>query len=158
MYVHTGFAVGLTICMTVVLVLEVRTRAISELMAIMGEGARVAWEAADLGERLRVWWREVRNPERAGQPTCWTHPLANLNDRQLTVIALANRTGQVTSADLQNLFAYHPETLRQDLADLVANGILEKHSKSRGTFYTPSPVNGTSRFTSQMSEMSGQLG
>jgi DeoR/GlpR family transcriptional regulator of sugar metabolism len=60
------------------------------------------------------------------------------NKRQLTALELVRQRGRVTNGDLQERFAYHPETLRQDLAALVRLGYLEKNGQARGTFYTRS--------------------
>jgi hypothetical protein len=117
--------------------LEIKIRAFSELLAILADAGRAAWGAADLEERLRVWWQEIRDPERADLPICGRGPLVVFNERQLTALAIADRVGKVTNGDLQERFAYHPETLRQDLAGLCELGYLDKQGRSRGTFYTP---------------------
>jgi len=128
---------GAVIVAAVTATLEIRTRAFSELAAILADAGREAWEAADLRERLAVWWREVRHPQRADLPIYGRGPLVVFNERQLTALSIADRAGKVTNGDLQERFAYHPETLRQDLAALVEWGYLEKQGRSRGTFYTP---------------------
>jgi DeoR/GlpR family transcriptional regulator of sugar metabolism len=54
----------------------------------------------------------------------------------LAALELARRRGRVTNGDLQERFAYHPETLRQDLAALVRMCYLDKNGQAKGTFYT----------------------
>jgi DNA-binding transcriptional ArsR family regulator len=129
--------IGAVIVAALTAALELRTRAFSELAAVLAEAGREAWEAADIGQRLAVWWREIRNPERADRPIYGRGPLTVFNERQLVALSVADRVGKVTNGDLQERFAYHPETLRQDLAALVEWGYLEKQGQSRGTFYTP---------------------
>jgi predicted HTH transcriptional regulator len=127
---------GAVVCAAITTALEVKTHGLSELVAILTDAGREAWKAADLERRLAVWWREVRDPERADRPIFGRGPLVVFNDRQLTALGIADRTGRVTNADLQERFAYHPETLRQDLAALCQWGYLEKHGRKRSTFYT----------------------
>ena len=107
--------------------------ALRELVLVLLDAFREAREAADLKARLNVWWREVSNPEREHLPIYGR--IAVFNQRQLVALSIAQRQGKVTNGDLQERFAYHPETLRQDLARLCELGYLAKHGNTRNTFY-----------------------
>jgi predicted HTH transcriptional regulator len=97
-----------------------------------------AWEAADLRRRLAAWWYVITHRDLVDGPAPHTSKRVTFNDRQLAALELARKRGRVTNGDLQERFAYHPETLRLDLAALVRMGYLEKNGQARGTFYTRS--------------------
>jgi ATP-dependent DNA helicase RecG len=61
-----------------------------------------------------------------------------LNPRQEIALGYLNNPDntRITNSDLQNLCPeVHPETIRRDLADLVARHILVKRGKKRGSYY-----------------------
>jgi predicted HTH transcriptional regulator len=99
---------------------------------------KAAWEAADLRRRLASWWYVVTHQDLLDAPPPSASEAAAFNDRQLAALELARKRGRVTNGDLQERFAYHPETLRLDLAALVRMGYLQKNGQARGTFYTRS--------------------
>lgn len=60
-----------------------------------------------------------------------------LNERQMKALHYLSKTERITNGEYQQLCPYvSTETLRLDLADLVARGLLEKHGRCRGTYYT----------------------
>lgn len=95
---------------------------------------KAAWEVADLRGRLTEWWYVVTHQELVDGPPPSASEAAAFNERQLAALELARKRGRVTNGDLQERFAYHPETLRQDLAALVRLGYLQKNDQARGTF------------------------
>jgi len=59
-----------------------------------------------------------------------------LNPRQEAALGFLARNRRITNSDYQELCAeVHPETLRRDLADLVARGVLIKVGDKRATYY-----------------------
>jgi len=59
-----------------------------------------------------------------------------LNPRQEAALACLSQRKRITSRDFQELCPeVHPETLRRDLADLAARGILIKVGDKRATYY-----------------------
>ncbi len=59
-----------------------------------------------------------------------------LNQRQQQALDYLHRCGRITNREFQELAPdVHPETIRRDLADLVARGILLKVGDRRGTYY-----------------------
>lgn len=60
-----------------------------------------------------------------------------INPRQETALAYLHKTNpRITNSDLQELCPdVHPETIRRDLADLVAKDILKKLGQKRGSYY-----------------------
>lgn len=59
-----------------------------------------------------------------------------LNERQIKAIGFVADNGRITNANYQTLCpAVSPETLRRDLADLVARDILLRIGEKRATFY-----------------------
>ena len=60
-----------------------------------------------------------------------------LNERQAKVLNYVHKYGRIKNGDFQQLCPWvSTETLRLDLVDLVARGLMEKHGKCRGTYYT----------------------
>jgi ATP-dependent DNA helicase RecG len=58
------------------------------------------------------------------------------NPRQEKALGFLSKYKRITSRDLQDLFPeVHPETLRRDLADLVAHDLLIKVGDKRATYY-----------------------
>jgi len=79
-----------------------------------------------------------RHPEQADKP----HPDLSayrdlqLNPRQEQALSHLLRSRRITSRDYQELCSdVHPETLRRDLADLVARGLIIKVGDKRATYY-----------------------
>ncbi|MDH7497738.1 MAG: ATP-binding protein [Syntrophomonadaceae bacterium] len=59
-----------------------------------------------------------------------------LNQRQQQALDYLQRSGRITNREFQELAPdVHPETIRRDLADLVARGLLLKVGDRRGTYY-----------------------
>ncbi|MEW6568858.1 MAG: ATP-binding protein [Chloroflexota bacterium] len=59
-----------------------------------------------------------------------------LNQRQQQALDYLHRRGRITNREFQELAPdVHPETIRRDLADLVARGIVLKVGDRRGTYY-----------------------
>jgi len=59
-----------------------------------------------------------------------------LNQRQQQALDYLQRSGRITNREFQELAPdVHPETIRRDLADLVARGVLLKVGDRRGTYY-----------------------
>lgn len=59
-----------------------------------------------------------------------------LNERQQAALELARKWGRVTNAHLRTACPFwSPETIRQDLRQLVNRGLLEKRGAKRGTYY-----------------------
>ncbi len=59
-----------------------------------------------------------------------------VNQRQQQALDYLNRNGRITNREFQELAPdVHPETIRRDLADLVARGIVLKVGDRRGTYY-----------------------
>ncbi|MDX2077259.1 MAG: ATP-binding protein [bacterium] len=65
--------------------------------------------------------------------------IEDINVRQekaIDYLSQGNRT-RITNSELQQMFPdVHAETIRRDLADLVAKNILEKFGSKRGSYYT----------------------
>ncbi|HRF95957.1 MAG TPA: ATP-binding protein, partial [Aggregatilineales bacterium] len=65
--------------------------------------------------------------------------IEDINVRQekaIDYLSHSNRT-RITNSELQQMFPdVHAETIRRDLADLVAKNILEKFGSKRGSYYT----------------------
>jgi ATP-dependent DNA helicase RecG len=60
----------------------------------------------------------------------------NMNERQIKAVEFLQRNGSITNRDYRDLCPHvGPETLRLDLADLVAKGVLLKIGDKRGTRY-----------------------
>jgi len=109
--------------------MKVYYNAIVELFCVLLD----AWEAADLGERLREWWWVVHNPNLLD-----SKPPGNgkLNKRQERALQLAREFGRVTNATMRGSFPlYHPETIRLDLCSLVDRGLLARHGMNKTTYY-----------------------
>lgn len=70
--------------------------------------------------------------------TCVTvRPERLLNDRQAKALKYVRRQGVINQSTYRELYPHlSSETLRLDLADLVARGLLHKHGNCRGTYYT----------------------
>jgi hypothetical protein len=65
------------------------------------------------------------------------HPEQLLNARQMTALKYARRHGAINQGAYRQLYPdFSSETLRLDLADLVARGLMHKHGNCRGTYYT----------------------
>lgn len=130
----TIFFGAITFTVGILTLIELSTSAVSELVLVLLD----ALEAADLQRRLAAWWYCCVSHRHLvdGPPPQVARPVT-FNERQLTALRLARVFGRVTNGDLQAIFWYHPETLRQDLAALVELGYLDKRGRSRGTFYTP---------------------
>jgi ATP-dependent DNA helicase RecG len=63
--------------------------------------------------------------------------LDDLNPRQQTALDFLGTQSRITNHDLQTLYPFvHAETIRRDLADLVARGLLEKFGQKRGSYYS----------------------
>jgi len=61
---------------------------------------------------------------------------AELNPRQQAAVTYLDTHPRITNHELQALYStVHPETIRRDLADLVARGLLEKLGQKRGSYY-----------------------
>jgi ATP-dependent DNA helicase RecG len=61
-----------------------------------------------------------------------------INPRQESALSHLHHEGnnRITNSDLQSLYPeVHPETIRRDLADLVAKNILRKMGEKRGSYY-----------------------
>ena len=59
-----------------------------------------------------------------------------LNERQIKVLNYVCQKGRIKNGDFQQLCPWvSTESLRLDLVDLVARGLLEKHGRCRGTYY-----------------------
>jgi len=64
-------------------------------------------------------------------------PDTPINERQAQALHYAKERGRVNQRVYQQLYPdLSAETLRLDLADLVARGLLQKHGNCRGTYYT----------------------
>lgn len=65
------------------------------------------------------------------------YPAVELNPRQeIALLYLHNDGSRITNSDLQSLCPdVHAETIRRDLADLVAKNILQKMGEKRGAYY-----------------------
>jgi ATP-dependent DNA helicase RecG len=60
----------------------------------------------------------------------------DLNPRQVMALSFLARHKRITNRDYQELSPdVHAETLRRDLADLVAKGVLIKVGDKRATYY-----------------------
>ena len=60
-----------------------------------------------------------------------------LNERQVKVLNYVHKYDRIKNGDFQQLCPWvSTETLRLDLVDLVTRGLLEKHGRCRGTFYS----------------------
>jgi ATP-dependent DNA helicase RecG len=60
----------------------------------------------------------------------------DLNPRQQSALGYLGKRRRITNRDFQDLCPdVHPETLRRDLADLVARDILIKVGDKRATYY-----------------------
>ena len=65
--------------------------------------------------------------------------LEALNTRQQAALDFLGKQSRITNHDLQRLYPFvHAETIRRDLADLVARGLLEKFGQKRGSYYSRS--------------------
>lgn len=63
---------------------------------------------------------------------------ALLNERQIKALAYARKHGMINLGTYRQLCPdWSAETLRRDLADLVAQGLLAKNGRKKGTYYTP---------------------
>ena len=61
---------------------------------------------------------------------------AHLNERQLEALRHVRQRGSIANGEFQELCPdVSPETLRLDLADLVARGLLTRNGSKRGTHY-----------------------
>jgi predicted HTH transcriptional regulator len=66
------------------------------------------------------------------------HLDAGLNERQAKVMVYAREHSKIGLSTYRQLCpGLSDETLRRDLADLVARGLLTKNGAKRGTYYTP---------------------
>jgi ATP-dependent DNA helicase RecG len=64
----------------------------------------------------------------------WAH--LRLNERQERALAYLTEHGRITNREYQDLCpGVSPETIRRDLAELVARNLLLKIGEKRGTFY-----------------------
>jgi ATP-dependent DNA helicase RecG len=91
----------------------------------------------------------LRNQSEDGQTELKTVPTAlqfkgeyqgiEINPRQEVALGFLHRqdgSNRITNSDLQQLCPdVHPETIRRDLADLVAKNILRKMGQKRGSYY-----------------------
>jgi len=67
-----------------------------------------------------------------------TRPKVPVNDRQAKALAHMRKHGAITLSAYRVICPYwSDETLRLDLANLVARGLLVKNGAKRGTHYTP---------------------
>lgn len=65
-------------------------------------------------------------------------PYALLNERQALALAHVREHGRITNREYRELCSeVSAETLRLDLADLVARGMLVRSGRKKGTIYTP---------------------
>ncbi|MBC6934969.1 MAG: transcriptional regulator [Chloroflexi bacterium] len=65
-----------------------------------------------------------------------TYQGLEINPRQEIALVYLHENARITNSDLQNLCPdVHPETIRRDLADLVAKNILRKMGQKRGSYY-----------------------
>ncbi len=88
-------------------------------------GFRVKLSRFDANNALQL------DPEPAAQL------LDDLNPRQQTALDFLVKQSRITNHDLQTLYPFvHAETIRRDLADLVARGLLEKFGQKRGSYYS----------------------
>jgi ATP-dependent DNA helicase RecG len=75
---------------------------------------------------------DLVSPEPAQQ--IWGHAL--LNERQEQALAFVKATGRITNSDFQAFIPdVSPETIRRDLADLVAKNLLLRIGEKRATYY-----------------------
>lgn len=75
-------------------------------------------------------------PRRTGPAEMEAYRDLELNTRQLDALLFVRRNRRITNRDYQDLCPQvHPETLRRDLADMVARGLLIKVGDKRSTYY-----------------------
>lgn len=83
------------------------------------------------GHRFTVILYNVRDQAKAAQP--WE---GSMNERQLKALEFVQQHGAITNGDYRQLCPHvGAETLRLDLADMVARGVLLKIGDKRGTRY-----------------------
>jgi len=101
---------------------------------------KAALRERDLGY-LASWWDRVRgrvDPDARYRLTALGEALlgVGLNERQRSALELVRARGRVTNADVRAACPFwSPETIRQDLRQLVDLGLLEKRGAKRGTYY-----------------------
>jgi len=101
---------------------------------------RAALQERDPGY-LASWWAWVRgrvDPDARYRLTERGAALLGigLNERQRAALELVRARGRVTNADVRAACPFWPpETIRQDLRQLVDLGLLEKRGAKRGTYY-----------------------
>ena len=104
------------------------------------QALKAALEEHDPGY-LASWWDWLRgrvDPDARYRLTPKGEALlgVGLNERQRAALEFARKWGRVTNADVRAACPYwSPETIRQDLRQLVALGLLEKRGAKRGTYY-----------------------
>ncbi len=100
-------------------------------------GFRVVLRNADTKPKVQ------QPPSKPAQQLNGIYRGVEINPRQEEAILYLNREGgnkRITNSDLQALCPdVHPETIRRDLADLVAKNILRKMGQKRGSYYVFTP-------------------
>lgn len=107
---------------------------IDRILSLMNANGLPAPEFLETSGGFRVTFRRTSAPA--------LHTLAasfsgvEMNPRQQAAVSFMAAHSRITNKDLQELFPdVHSETLRRDLADLVAKGVFEKHGEKRGSYY-----------------------
>ncbi len=94
-------------------------------------GLNAQEKAQVLGQRGQNAVAEVLETHVTVRPECL------LNERQAKALKYVQRHGRINQSAYRQLYPhFSSETLRLDLADLVARGLLRKHGDCRGTYYT----------------------
>jgi ATP-dependent DNA helicase RecG len=110
---------------------------VGRIQALMRE-ARLPppeWQESSTGVRLVLY-----GPKGVPLSTFMADPQSlarlGLNERQVQIVLSLNERGRLTSRECQELCPQvSAETLRRDLADLIARGLLLKVGESRATYY-----------------------
>jgi ATP-dependent DNA helicase RecG len=108
---------------------------VDRVIALMQTHDLPAPQFAETGGGFRV---RLFNTPKARPVVAGTYQGFPLNPRQESAMQHLTEQGhkRITNKDLQEMFPdVHPETLRRDLADLVAKGILVKLGQKRGSYY-----------------------
>lgn len=93
---------------------------------------RPLFEETAGGFRVTFFAPSLSLPE-GTRPRCES---VSMNPRQQQALDYLHRSGRITNREFQELAPdVHPETIRRDLADLVARGVLLKVGDRRGTYY-----------------------
>ena len=113
---------------------------VDRVIALMRDNRLPAPEFSETSGGFRVRLYNTFLPLAPALPTLPTLDL-DLNPRQESALNHLANHPRITNKDLQELFPdVHAETIRRDLADLVARGMLVKLGQKRGSYYVLSQV------------------